>query len=176
MSLTSHRNRIRTVHLAVEPIAHGTVRPRRLVLWLEDAGVVAHRVHRIRVRAGRILPYATRVPGAPAEASPRTFATGTSGVLHPPHLLDALREAGTGFTACAPMAHDVWLHAVALRHGTGSRPVGDGCTTYRPLPRLAFQGLKTTDVLRGSNDMRITATYSRSDVEELERAQEAEGP
>lgn len=248
VSLTSYGDRIRTVHLALESIAHGTVRPRRLILWLEDAGVVAdppaplarlvrrgleiratedwgphkkyypyvrsrarhelplvvadddvlyggtwleellavherhpgdvvaHRVHRMRVRAGRILPYATWVPGAPAEASPRTFATGTSGVLYPPHLLDALREAGTGFTACAPMADDVWLHAVALRHGTGTRPVGDGCTTYRPIPRLLFQGLKTTNVLRGGNDMQIAATYSPSDVEELESAREAEGP
>ena len=43
-------------------------------------------------------------------------------------MADALHELGTAFTACAPMADDVWLHAVALRHGTGVRPVRDGRT------------------------------------------------
>lgn len=248
VSLTSYGSRIRTVHLAVESMARGTVRPRRLILWLEDPAVVAdppaplarlvrrgleiratedwgphkkyypyvcsearhelplviadddvlygetwleellavherhpgdvvaHRAHRMRVQAGRIQPYATWVPGAPAGASLQTFATGTSGVLYPPRLLDALREAGTGFTACAPRADDVWLHAVALRQGVGTRPVRDGRTTYRPIPRLVIRGLKTTNVLRGGNDMQIAATYSPSDVEELERARAAEGP
>ncbi len=248
VSLTSYGNRIRAVHLAVESMAHGTVRPRRLILWLREADVVAdpppplarlvrrglelrctedwgphqkyypyvrsqprhalplviadddvlygatwleellavhdrhphdvvaHRTHRIRLAGGRILPYATWSPGAPPEASFRTFATGTSGVLYPPHLLDALRELGTAFTACAPMADDVWLHAVALRNGTPTRPVADGRTAYRPIPRTLFRGLSTTNVLRGGNDMQIAATYSASDVEELERARATEGP
>ncbi|WP_424347701.1 hypothetical protein [Kocuria sp. CH-021] len=248
VSLTSYGSRIRTVHLAVESMAHGSVRPQRLILWLREADVVAdpppplarlvrrglelrctedwgphqkyypyvrsvahhelpmviadddvlygetwleellavherhprdviaHRAHRLRVGNGRILPYATWSPGAPAEASYRTFATGTSGVLYPPHLLDALRDTGSGFTACAPMADDVWLHAVALRHRTRTRPVDDGRTSYRPIPRMLFTGLRTTNVLRGGNDMQIAATYSASDVEELERARAAEGP
>ena len=41
VSLTSYGNRIRAVHLAVESMAHGTVRPRRLILWLREADVVA---------------------------------------------------------------------------------------------------------------------------------------
>lgn len=248
VSLTSYGNRIRAVHLAVESMAHGTVRPRRLILWLREADVVAdpppplarlvrrglelrctedwgphqkyypyvrsrarhelplviadddvlygatwleellavharhphdvvaHRTHRIRLGGGRILPYATWSPGAPPEASFCTFATGTSGVLYPPHLLEALRELGTAFAACAPMADDVWLHAVALRHGTRTRPVDDGRTFYRPIPRTLFRGLSTRNVLGGGNDMQIATTYSASDVEELERARVAETP
>ncbi|GAA1761558.1 hypothetical protein GCM10009767_20720 [Kocuria aegyptia] len=40
--LTSYGRRIRAVHLAVEAIARGSVRPQRLILWLADAEVVAH--------------------------------------------------------------------------------------------------------------------------------------
>ncbi|MFI7481121.1 hypothetical protein ACH9EU_01765 [Kocuria sp. M1R5S2] len=248
VSLTSYGDRIRAVHLAVESMACGRVRPRRLILWLDDVAVVAdpppplarlvrrgleiratedwgphkkyypyvrsldrhelplviadddvlygetwleellavherhpcdvvaHRAHSIRLEAGRIMPYATWTPGARAGASFRTFATGTSGVLYPAHLLDALREAGTGFAACAPRADDVWLHAVALRHGARTRPVTDGHTAYRPIPRTLFGGLRTTNVLRGGNDMQIAATYSAPDVRKLWQAQVTEGP
>lgn len=42
VSLTSHGRRIRTVHLAIESMAAGTVLPSRLVLWLDDADAVAN--------------------------------------------------------------------------------------------------------------------------------------
>lgn len=41
VSLTSYGKRIRSVHLTLESIAAGSLRPSRLVLWLEDARVVA---------------------------------------------------------------------------------------------------------------------------------------
>ena len=41
VSLTSYGSRIRAVHLAVESMVHGTVRPQRLILWLREADVVA---------------------------------------------------------------------------------------------------------------------------------------
>ncbi|MGN8049450.1 hypothetical protein ACTJKO_07130 [Curtobacterium sp. 22159] len=41
VSLTSHGERIATVHLALESIAAGTLRPRRLILWLDDLDAVA---------------------------------------------------------------------------------------------------------------------------------------
>jgi hypothetical protein len=42
VSLTSFGERTRLVHLAIESIARGTVRPSRIVLWLDDAAVVTH--------------------------------------------------------------------------------------------------------------------------------------
>jgi hypothetical protein len=36
VSMTSHASRLRTCHLAIESIARGTVRPRRLILWIPD--------------------------------------------------------------------------------------------------------------------------------------------
>lgn len=41
VSLTSHGERIATVHLTMESIAAGTVRPERLILWLDDHAAVA---------------------------------------------------------------------------------------------------------------------------------------
>lgn len=41
VSLTSYGNRLASVHLAVESIGRGSVRPRRLILWVEDPNVVA---------------------------------------------------------------------------------------------------------------------------------------
>ena len=37
VSLTSYGGRIDTVHLTIESLAGGSVRPRRLILWLDDA-------------------------------------------------------------------------------------------------------------------------------------------
>lgn len=36
VSLTTHGSRIESVHLAIETIGRGTVRPSRLILWLDD--------------------------------------------------------------------------------------------------------------------------------------------
>lgn len=41
VSLTSHGARISSAHLAIESVARGSVRPRRIILWLDDAAVLA---------------------------------------------------------------------------------------------------------------------------------------
>lgn len=241
VSLTSYGRRARAVHLVVEAIARGSVRPRRLILWLADAeavahppaplarlvergleirhaedwgphkkyypyacsearhevplvtadddvfygetwlaellvaheahpdDVIAHRAHRVGMQQGKILPYTLWAPGVPPEASYRTFATGISGVLYPPRMLDLLREAGNAFAGCAPRGDDVWLHATAVRHGVRVRPVRDGRTSYRPLPGALFRGLKFRNVLGGGNDAQIAATYTPEAVARMWR-------
>ena len=52
VSLTSHGARLRSVSMAIESIASGTVRPRRLVLWVDDE---ADRERALRSRALRRL-------------------------------------------------------------------------------------------------------------------------
>ncbi len=135
------------------------------------ADVIAHRAHRIVLVDGRIAPYSRWADLGYDEAGPRTFATGHSGVLYPPAMLDALRAAGTGFTACAPHADDVWLHVNALRAGITVRPVSDGLTTYRSVPRTGWSGLRSQNVLGGGNDKQIAATYRPGEVELLWRDQ-----
>lgn len=126
--------------------------------------VIAHRAHRIVLVGGHVAPYAHWEELDPDEAGPRTFATGHSGVLYPPAMLDALREAGTAFTSCAPHADDVWLHAMALRSGTTVRPVANGLTTYRSVPGTQLDGLRRKNVLGGGNDRQIAATYRAAEV------------
>lgn len=133
--------------------------------------VVTYRSHQMALEDGVILPYSRWVPGAPPEASFCTFPTGVSGVLYPPRMLEALRAAGTGFTECAPMADDVWLHVMAVRHGVRIRPVRDGCTTYRPLPGARLRGLKFHNVLGGGNDVQIAATYTSEDIARIRQDQ-----
>lgn len=236
VSMTSYGRRLRTVHLALESIGGGRVRPRRLILWLEDHDVVAdppptlarlvargleilpttdwgphkkyypyaastsphriplvtadddvlygwrwlafllerhrqhpqdviaHRAHRVVLEEARIAPYAAWEDLDPGEAGPRTFATGNAGVLYPPAMLNALREAGTAFTTCAPRADDVWLHATALRADVTVRPVSDGLTSYRAVPGAGLGGLRAANVLGGGNDEQIAATYGPEEV------------
>lgn len=52
VSLTSHGRRLRHVHLVVEAIGRGSVKPRTLVLWL-DPGMDAHEVSSALRRAQR---------------------------------------------------------------------------------------------------------------------------
>lgn len=235
VSMTSYGRRIDRVHLALESIAGGRVRPQRLILWLEDRAIVenpppnlalmtsrgleirhtqdwgphkkyypyaaslsrhelplatadddvlygfrwlsslmeaharhpedviAHRAHLVVLEDGRIAPYGWWRDVPKGEAGPRVFATGNSGVLYPPAMLDALRDAGTAFTECAPKADDVWLHAIALRSGTVVRPCRDGLTTYRGVPG-AGTGLRASNVLRGGNDVQIARTYTPDEV------------
>lgn len=155
VSMTSYGRRLRTVHLALESIGRHREYP-------DD--VIAHRAHRVVVRGGRIAPYATWENLDPGESGPRTFATGTSGVLYPPAMLDALREAGTACTACAPRADDVWVHATAVRSGATVRPVSDGLTSYRAVPGAGLGGLRADNALRGGNDEQIAATYGPDEV------------
>ena len=56
VSLTTHGRRIEDVWLAIESIGRGTVRPRRIILWLDDADVrLPHRVRRLRRRGLEVL-------------------------------------------------------------------------------------------------------------------------
>lgn len=58
VNLTSYGHRIDTVFYAIESIARGSVRPRRLILWLDDAAVVADpppSLCRLRARGLEVL-------------------------------------------------------------------------------------------------------------------------
>src|ERR1700728_2535296 len=42
VSLTTYGKRVRVVHLAIESIARGKTKPSRLILWLDDAALIAN--------------------------------------------------------------------------------------------------------------------------------------
>lgn len=63
------------------------------------------------------------------------------------------------------------MHVNALRAGITVRPVSDGLTTYRSVPRTGWSGLRSQNVLGGGNDKQIAATYRPGEVELLWRDQ-----
>ena len=97
------------------------------------------------------------------------FALGVSGVLYPPSMVVALRDAGDQFRSCCPRADDVWLHAVALRSGHRIRQVTAQVTWPNHVPGTFETALKHANHLPDGNDRQIEATYQPSDLELLRR-------
>jgi hypothetical protein len=235
VSLTSYGRRIRTVHLAIESIARGTIRPQRLILWLDDAQAVSHppaglrrlqqrgleiahtedvRSHKkyypyvqttpkhllplvtadddvlyprswleelwtawnvapdcvwcVRGRvaqidpAGRFRPYADWPLARVTRPAHSIVPTGTSGVLYPPSVLDALRRAGDAFRALAPDTDDLWLHHVALVAGVRAGQVTSHARHFPVLPFGQGHGLFRSNVSEG-NDAVLDRLYTASD-------------
>jgi hypothetical protein len=238
VSLTSYSRRVLFVHLAIESIGRGTLRPSRLILWLDEEGplakpprslrrlerrgleikstddfgphkkyfpyvegeaqhsvplvtadddllyprdwlatlvaayrpeervVVAHRVHRIAVLRDDIAPYVTWGRATSGRPSARHFATGGSGLVLPPAVLDHLRELGRQFEGRAPTADDVWLNFAILHSGHRVRPLlhldeSDYGQT-RGIGRHRVEPLLVQNVFRGGNDRQIAQTYDVS--------------
>lgn len=242
VSLTSFGSRIGTVAWAVESIAAGSVRPERLILWLDDPAavqappaalerlrrrgleilptpdygphkkyfpyvrslerhvlplvtadddilyprdwlerlvgshlrspdqVICYRANRIIVDGERLAPYASWPRCRTTRPSVAHLATGVSGVLYPPALLEELSRRGEAFLDSCPRADDIWLHWVALRTGV---PVGQ--VESRPRHFLAVPGtqdssLTASNVHEGGNDRQIAAVYGPADVAAITQA------
>jgi hypothetical protein len=107
VSLTSYQARLRSVHLTIESIGRGTVRPGRIILWV-DPGVVVddlpQELQRLRRRGLEIVP-------SPAPYGPHTkyfpyvmseaphhalLVTADDDSLYPRWWLASLQEAAAG--------------------------------------------------------------------------------
>jgi hypothetical protein len=240
VSLTTHGVRILTVHLALESIARGSVKPSRMILWLDDEAEFSHLsveiirlvnrglevklseakygphtkyypyvrsteifdvplatadddiiypkhwlkrlVHAYRNNSEVVNCYRARVVSfsgdlieqydrwqmcSSVEASFLHFATGVSGVIYPPRLLEALKVAGSGFTQCCPKADDLWLHAQALRAGYRVRQIGRRSLHFTVLPDTQQIALQRDNVLslNPGNDKQTRMTYNQADIE-----------
>ncbi|MCW5893785.1 MAG: hypothetical protein KIT14_24995 [bacterium] len=241
VTMTTHRARLASVHLALESIARGTVRPGRLLLWIDDpallaalpgswrrlerrgveilpaaregvhtkwfpyvhgadrhtrplvtadddmiyppgwlAGLVAahrrhpgdvlcYRAHRMRFDGEALAPYPTWGPCRDGVATIANFGTSVSGQLFPPHLLDAIAGAGTGFRDRCPHADDVWLHHCALRAGARVRQIVPEPIHFEFIPRTQDVALHRTNFSR-DNDLQIAATYDAADLARVRAA------
>jgi hypothetical protein len=239
VSLTSHGHRVDSVFYALESIAAGSVRPGRLMLWIDEADTLANlprTLRRLQARGLEILscpnygphkkqyPYARtaadcRLPlvtadddvlyprrwlaillaavqqhpdeisgmrtrtvtfdadaiapydrwkrGVGTAASYRTVATGVSGVVYPPEFLAALRDEGERFMQLAPHADDIWVHAVAVRHGFRGRQVGQHQAEYPAIPGTQVGTLYRRNVTNGGNDAQIAASYGEAEIQRL---------
>ncbi len=128
------------------------------------------RAHRIGVADGRIAPYQTWKRCHSTEPSALHFATGVSGCIYPPSLLDALKRAGTEFIDICPKADDVWLHANALRAEIPVRQVRSRPLRFPFVPGTQKSGLYHENVLLSRNDEQIQQTYTAADIAALEGA------
>jgi len=154
-----------------------TIYPREWLARLVEAHratpdhVVCFRARRVSFEAdGSLAPYASWPLVVDARSSPLTLPTGVSGVLYPPGMLDALRDAGTAFEACAPRTDDIWLHATALRTGTPVRQVADRPGLFPLIPGSQRESLVASNVHRSGNDHALRATYSAAELELLRAA------
>ena len=107
VSLTSYQARLRTVHLTIESIGRGRVRPRRIILWVDPDVVVddlppallrmRRRGLEIASSPGEYGPHTKYFPYVMSEAPhDALLVTADDDSLYPRDWLSALQEAGAG--------------------------------------------------------------------------------
>lgn len=137
--------------------------------------VLAHRARTIRfLPDGTLAPYAQWRTCRSAQPGALQFSVGIGGVLFPPSMQQALREAGEGFKASCPRADDVWLKAVALRHDVDVAQAAETEPFLIDVPGMRESGLARHNVSGGGNDAQIQATFTPADIERLRKAWEGQ--
>jgi hypothetical protein len=130
--------------------------------------VVAHRARQIQLEvSGEVCPYATWPHAVDDVPDFRKFAIGIGGVLYPPAMSAALRDAGEGFRTVCPRADDVWLKAVSLRAGLQVSQVSSKFLFLIDVPGMRESGLAKVNVSGGGNDAQISSTFSELDLRQL---------
>jgi len=239
VSLTSYGRRMQSVYLAIESIARGTRRPRRMILWVSDRDIFenlpaplkrlaqrgleirwtedlgphkkyfptlwlsdlnnsplatadddiyyppdwleklyktylgdtsvinCYRAHQITFAGATIQPYSQWLPCLSTQPSLQNFATGVSGVLYPPEMLNSLRNAGKSFLQVAQKTDDIWLHAVAVRNGFKIRQIVTKPAHFPTIPDTQDNALMQSNVVEGANDVAIKATYSKTELDRM---------
>jgi len=126
--------------------------------------VNCHRAHVVGLSGATILPYLEWARCNSTSPSFRNFATGVSGVIYPPRLLDAVRDAGEGFRSCTLRNDDVWLHVIALRSRMRVRQVDTVPRLFLTVPSTQSLALDSANLLASGNDVFIGQTYVQSDI------------
>lgn len=136
----------------------------------DPSSIHGYRVKRIGITPKGIDPYDAWRFADDDRLSVLNFPTGCSGVVYPPSMLDALREAGTDFQHCCPTADDVWLHAIALRSKHVSRQIGSASVHFAVTPGTQVVSLESSNVGNHQNDIQIAQTYTPADLARLLQA------
>ncbi len=114
---------------------------------------------------GAITNYRAWKRCASPEPSFRHFALGVSGVIYPPALLQALKQAANAFEGCCPRADDLWLQAQALRAGFKTRQIHSKELQSLQTPGSQSIALWKENDRAGGNDRQIKATYTPEDIQ-----------
>jgi len=125
--------------------------------------IYAHRAHRIQVSPeGRILPYSAwlAAPRACAQEGPSwfNFATGTGGILYPPHVLHSDVFNEELFLQIVPSADDIFFWAAAVMHDTKITVVENNIPGSMQM--IGGAGLGEHNVLQGKNDQQLANIFT----------------
>jgi hypothetical protein len=127
--------------------------------WL--AGLIAvYRPDEVAAYRAQVMsngPYLSWLPCTTTVPSSNLLATGVSGVLYPPAVLEALRQRGDEFMNVCPRADDFWLHYASVASGVLIRQVSESTATWWPT-RPKDRGLHLHNALNGGNDAISQAT------------------
>lgn len=139
VTMTTHGERLRDVWLAVESIGRGTVKPRRLILWLDDpAARLPRRLRRLRRRGLEVLrtdpglgvhtKYWPYLATQPLEVP---LVLGDDDIVYPPTWLEGLLAAQAQSPDCA-VAYRV--HTVGFAADGGFAPYAQwrSCESDQP--------------------------------------------
>ena len=129
-----------------------------------DVVLNCYRAHRIRLNGLKLAPYSEWNGCQTSVPSVLNFATGVSGCVYPPALLEQLKLAGDGFRSLCPKADDVWLNVIALRCGFAVRQIRSLPLRFPLIEGTQAAGLWNSNVILSQNDSQIDATYTPQDL------------
>jgi hypothetical protein len=127
--------------------------------------VVCYRAHVVVIDGVNVSPYRSWKPCCTTTPSLQHFATGVSGALYPPTVLECFRRAGAGFVEFCPKADDVWLHAQTIRAGFRVSQIGASPRHFWTILGTQEIALWRSNCQENDNDRQITATYTAADIE-----------
>jgi hypothetical protein len=136
--------------------------------WKNDPNNVhCFRARKIIIDNGLLAPYNNWPLCANSHASFLHFATGVSGVIYPPKLLNEIKNAGMKFVECCPKADDVWLHVIAIRNGFKVKQLKPESKHFFGTPGSSKSALHLSNLSGGNNDIQIRQTYNENDLQSL---------
>jgi hypothetical protein len=192
VSLTSYGSRIDTVHLTVESIARGAVRPERMILWLDsvdDLEAIPPALARQRERGLEILlaenfgPHTKYYPYVESESDfALPLVTADDDIIYPATWLSGIMaahrvypESIVGYwirrvafgTDGRPAGYTSWPYASDTGAHAGNVPLGVSGVLYptRMLKSLREQGRAFTSVAPSTDDLWLHAVAVRSGIE-----------
>jgi len=130
--------------------------------------VNCYRARAMLLQDGKIAPYRDWPLCESAEPDYRIVATGVSGVIYPPALLQVLKRAGVEFETRCPRADDLWLHVHAIRAGFRIRQMQAEPIHFPHIPGSQHTSLWAENCTEGDgNDAQLSATYEAGDLDLL---------
>lgn len=124
VSLTSYGDRLATVHLAIESIGRGSVKPRRLILWVEDPGFAADppaELARLQARGLEVIctegfgPHTKYYPYTATQGPHRDpLVTADDDIIYPRSWLAALTDS---YAAHPDAVSCHWANRISVRDG-----------------------------------------------------------